>query len=334
MQIGLLEESPVFIFGMGRSGTTLLRLMLTAHPQFCIPSECLFFIRLEPKYGHLEDIGDRLDQFVSDLYKVESFTDWNLDPDLLRQNLSQHSPLNYAVAIATVYRTYLQQTGSNACFWGDKNPVHVYHTERIRKYFPNAKLLLMIRDVRGTYGSLKRTEKNFKNWEGSCQANVLSVTKQWRNVVNLAEQCKNDPGFHTVLYEQLIENPERELRAICAWLNVEFDESMLHYYEKNAKEKLVPTGDKGWNAKTFQPITKGRVNSWQQELNPMELEALESLNQDNLHRLGYECVTQPFRYRSLLKVLPDYLNHAYWRLIQIAKLRLKRQKLYSAGSSS
>jgi hypothetical protein len=334
MQVELLKESPVFIFGMGRSGTTLLRLMLTAHPQFCIPSECLFFVRLEPKYGHLKDISDRLDQFLADLYKVELFTDWKLDPELLRQNLSKYSPLNYAAAVATVYRTYLQQTGSNACFWGDKNPVHVYHVEQVRKYFPNAKLLLLIRDVRGTYGSLKRTEKNFKGWQGSCQANVLSVTKQWRYVVDVAERYKHDPGFHTVLYERLVENPEAELRAICSWLSVEFDESMLHYYEKNAKEKLVPTGEKGWNAKTFQPITKGRVDSWQNELNLMELEALESLNQSNLTRLGYECVTQPFRYRSLLKVLPDYVDHVYWRLVQLAKLRSKRQKLYSANSSN
>ncbi|WP_190686050.1 sulfotransferase [Leptolyngbya sp. FACHB-671] len=334
MQIGLLKERPVFIFGMGRSGTTLLRLMLTAHPQFCVPSECLFFVRLEPKYGHLEDISDRLGSFLADLYKIESFADWKLDPELLRRNLSQFPALNYATAIATVYRTYLEQIGSDARFWGDKNPVHVYYTEQIQKYFPNAKLLLIIRDVRGTYGSLKRTEESFDNWQGSCQANVLSVTKQWHKVVDLSEQHKNDPNFHTVLYERLIENPEQELRAVCSWLGVDFDESMLRYYEKNAKEKLVPTGENGWNAKTFQPISKGRLNSWQNELSLTELEALESLNQGNLQRLGYQCVTQPFRYRSLLKVLPDYVDHAFWRLAQIAKLRSKRQKLYSASPSS
>lgn len=317
MQSERSADSPVFIIGMGRSGTTLMRLMLTAHPQFCIPPEGLLFITLEPKFGEVADLSDRVDEFLEDLYQIPLFLDWNVDRTRLQDALRQHQPLSYATAIATVYQTYMQQTDPDACCWGDKNPVHIYHITKIRQYFPNARFILMVRDVRAIYNSLNTNEKKFQNWRGSCRANVLSVTKQWQNVIQIQERHQHDPNFYTMIYETLVKQPEAELDKLCRWLNVEFSSSMLEFYSKNAQEGLVPEREMGWHSRTLQPVSRDRINSWEAELHPADLQALELLNGKNLHKLGYTCMTHPLRGQGWLKLLPDYLEHNYRRFKQV-----------------
>lgn len=307
-------DEPVFIIGMARSGTTLLRLMLTAHPDFCIPPESLFFVSLEPKYGSLPDLSENLDEFLDDLYENERFRDWGVDRKSLAENLSNIHPLTYATAVATVYQTYCQQIDPTASFWGDKNPVHIYHLDKIRKHFPKARLLLIFRDIRSIYSSLLRNEKKFPGkWESSCIANVVSVTKQFNHAISILERYRNDDRFYAIFYKNLVNAPEAELRGICTWLGVDFSESMLRFHEKNQKEQLVPTRELGWHARTLKPVSGDRLELWKEEISPVELSALEVLNQENMTKLGYQCHASSSSARVSWKICSDYVKHLYWK---------------------
>jgi hypothetical protein len=307
-------DEPIFIIGMARSGTTLLRLMLTAHPDFCVPPESLFFVSLEPKYGNLPDLSENLDAFLDDLYGNERFRDWKVDRKLLAENLSSVSPLTYAKAVAIVYQTYRQQVDPTASFWGDKNPVHIYHIDRIRKHFPKARLLLISRDIRSIYASLLRNEKKFPGkWESSCIANVVSVTKQFNHAVSVIERYRDDERFYATFYRNLVNSPEAELRGICSWLGVDFSESMLRFHEKNQKEQLVPTRELGWHARTLKPVASDRLELWKKEVSPTELAALEVLNAENMQKLGYQRTTASSSARVSIKIFSDYLKHIYWK---------------------
>ena len=52
-------EDPVFILANPRSGSTLFRLMLAAHPSIVIPPESEFIVKLYPKFGHIESFNIR-----------------------------------------------------------------------------------------------------------------------------------------------------------------------------------------------------------------------------------------------------------------------------------
>jgi len=84
--------SPIFLIGAERSGTTLLRLMLTAPPAICIPPESLFFVALESKYGAAKDLLPQIEDFLNDLYNnnFHRFREWNVDPQLLLANLTNN----------------------------------------------------------------------------------------------------------------------------------------------------------------------------------------------------------------------------------------------------
>ena len=65
------SEAPVFIIGNPRSGTTLIRLMLTCHPQIVIPPESGFLVTLYPKYVNFGGSEKELGEFANDLLATE-----------------------------------------------------------------------------------------------------------------------------------------------------------------------------------------------------------------------------------------------------------------------
>lgn len=306
----MMESTPIFVIGSERSGTTLLRLMLTSHPQICIPPESLFFIHLEPQYGKLQDISDRLERFVSDLYADEKFQEWQVDRSLLMENLQKHQPLSFATAVATVYETYKEQNDPKATWWGDKNPSHINVVNKIVEYFPNSKFVHITRDVRSIYSSIKRLEKKIgKEWQG-LPLNSFLIRNHWRNSINMLNKNRVRNNFYTIFYEELVSHPVETLQQVCEWLGIDYSEKMLEYHKRNAQKELVPShrlGEK--HGRTLQPILRDRVDSWKQELTHGEIEAIEILNQENLQKLGYELTTKPIRYRGWLKLLPDYIRY-------------------------
>src|SRR3954447_9662677 len=138
MEPAVRQDSFPFIVGCGRSGTTLLRAMLDAHPTFAIPGESYFPVwlsRFPYRYGE----GDRFarDRFLSDLFVHEYFVNvWQLPPGKVRRAVDEAKPRDFAEAVRAVYALYAQEQGKPR--YGDKTPVFVSHVDRLAKLFPEA----------------------------------------------------------------------------------------------------------------------------------------------------------------------------------------------------
>ncbi|MEG3836282.1 MULTISPECIES: sulfotransferase [unclassified Microcoleus] len=289
-------SSPIFVIGAERSGTTLLRLMLTAHPDICIPPESLFFVALESKYGAVNDLLPQIEDFLNDLYNnnFHRFWEWNIDPQLLLDNLTNNKQLSYAQAVFTVYQTYRQQFDPTASIWGDKNPFHIYQLGKIRRYFPSVKVILIVRDFRACYSSIKKLvakeQERGEVWPGI--KTVAGLTHQWNQVVKIIEKYHQKwEQFYLVSYEDLVREPSAQLAKICKWVGVDFQESMLEFYHKNAESGLVPPSQMVWHPNTLEPVGSDRINAWQDELSVTELETIELMNWKNLEKLGYKCTS-------------------------------------------
>ncbi len=286
--------SPIFVIGAERSGTTLLRLMLTAHPDICIPPESLFFVALESKYGAAPDLLPQIEDFLNDLYNnnFHRFWEWNVDPKLLLNNWKNYHQLSYTQAVETVYQTYCQQFDPAASIWGDKNPFHIYQLGKIRRYFPGVKVILIVRDFRACYSSVKKLvakeQERGEVWQGI--KTIGGLTHQWNQVVKIIEKYHQKwEQFYLVSYEDLVREPSAQLAKICKWVGVDFQESMLQFYQKNAELGLVPVNQMVWHPNTLEPIGSDRINAWQDELSVTELETIELMNWKNLEKLGYKC---------------------------------------------
>ena len=122
-----MKESPIFVIGSPRSGTTLLRLMLTCHRNIVIPPECGFAAWLAKQFTdwNPQTLEQCLPRFVSELFQCRKIETWNLDKERLHAFLKSHQPDCYASAVSLVYHFYAHSTNQPCRRWGDKNNFYV-----------------------------------------------------------------------------------------------------------------------------------------------------------------------------------------------------------------
>ncbi|MDQ3781798.1 MAG: sulfotransferase, partial [Actinomycetota bacterium] len=144
------SKDPLAVFptivGSGRSGTTLLRSMLNAHPELSIPRESHFLVDLAGD-GKLVD-DQRLDvpALVDRLGSNAWFQAWDLDLAEVEARLGKAAPEDVAAAVRVVYSTYAHAHGKTR--YGDKTPSYVMHMPTILGLLPEARFVHLIRDGR------------------------------------------------------------------------------------------------------------------------------------------------------------------------------------------
>jgi hypothetical protein len=121
-----LSPPAPFVVGVPRSGTTLLRLMLDAHPELAIPPETGFFPWITTIDGTARGAAD---EFVQRLMASPTWVDFHLDAGALRDALAALPGFSVAEGLRCFYRLYAARFGKRR--WGDKTPVHGPHIRLI-----------------------------------------------------------------------------------------------------------------------------------------------------------------------------------------------------------
>src|SRR5688572_21194201 len=137
------------IVGVPRSGTTLLRMMIDAHPSVAIPPETGFLPRLA-------DLATGLDSADAAWKVITTFPTWpdfHLDAAALRARFDRRSPLSPADAARAFYSSYAARLGKTQ--WGDKTPSYGADLDRIASLLPEARFIHMIRDGRDVMVSVR-----------------------------------------------------------------------------------------------------------------------------------------------------------------------------------
>ncbi len=132
-----------FVVGVNRSGTTLLRLMLDAHPDLTIPPETHFVpevIRLARRDG-----GTRV-RMVRTMTRHPRWGDFGIDARELRGRVAHIKPAKAGPVVRAFYELYAESQGKAR--WGDKTPRYMRAMPRIEKALPEARFIHIIRDGR------------------------------------------------------------------------------------------------------------------------------------------------------------------------------------------
>src|SRR4051794_5378815 len=110
---------PVIVLGVGRSGTTLLRVMLDRNTTLAIPYESFFVLPLAHRHGR----RPKLDYFVDDLERFYQLYEWGISPEDVRRRLREG--MTTGEAIAAIFAVYAEREGKTR--WGDKTPLYMQH---------------------------------------------------------------------------------------------------------------------------------------------------------------------------------------------------------------
>lgn len=254
--------SPIFVVGCDRSGTTLLRLMLTSHPMVAIPPEGPFVVRLYATFGLLDYFPpSTIDRFLDAFFEIEKCAEWGLERWRLRDALCTAEPKAYSTVVSTVYEEYLRQKQPTKHIWGDKNPGYVSHIGAVASILPHARFLHIIRDGRDVAVSMRKPPFNVTS--------VTDAAAYWKHQVSKGILGGGEIGhkrYMEIRYEDLVKDSESSLRRICSFCGIPFDAEMLQFDEKNREQALVPAQRLAWHANTLRPVTGERVSAWKDEM--------------------------------------------------------------------
>jgi Sulfotransferase family len=286
-----------FIVGVPRSGTTLLRLMLDAHPRLAIPPETGFLSRLV-RLPWLWPAGLGRRRLLTIITRAQSWPDFHLDAHALAEALDAVKPFTLADGLRAFYRLYAARF--NKSLWGDKTPLYGRHAYAIARLLPEARFIHLIRDGRDVALSLRTT------WFAPSRR-VDALAGYWaRELQRARRQGKRLKYYTEVRYEALLRNPEQVLRDICQFLELEFDPRMLSYYENaaarlgehegranaNGTVWLTKTQRQSQQRHTRKPVDVTRIERWRTELDIADAVAFEHVAGGLLRELGYPPATR------------------------------------------
>ncbi|MFC1620018.1 sulfotransferase [Candidatus Neomarinimicrobiota bacterium] len=281
---------PVFIIGNPRSGTTLLRLMLTCHLEVVIPPEGAFMLQLYRRYGWRPLLRGQLRAFVGRVLAAEKMKFWNLDAADLTCFLLHTGARSYHDLVAGVYRFYAQRQKPACRLWGDKNNFHLNHIPKIHRLFPAARFLHIVRDGRDVACSYISLQDVRGHYAPNLPQIVAGAAQQWHT--NLAkietdlQRISSDQHF-TFRYEDLVIYPEKTLGDICSFLGLEFDAAMLNFAEENRKLNLEPQEFSRWKQLNRENLTQSQIGRWKSELTPWQVESFNQIAGETLERYQY-----------------------------------------------
>ena len=273
-----------FIVGASRSGTTLLRMMLDAHPELAIPPETHFI----PMLGGLwrRAPGDH-DAVLDALVAHDHWEDFELDAGDLRRCVADASASTLGDLLRVFYSMYAERHGKRR--WGDKTPPYVLTMPAIAELLPEAHFVHVIRDGRDVAISVRPL------WFGP--DSIEDAAAWWRERVVTGRRAGSALAYLEVRYEDLVEDPRRELKRVCRYLEIEFSESMLSSHVR-AGERLGELKSLGGraisararghiHARLTLPTDSASVGRWRTEMTGAERRRFEEIAGDVLEEFGY-----------------------------------------------
>jgi hypothetical protein len=275
----------VFIVGCPRSGTTLLRRIVSAHPQIVITPEAHWIpLWFEERRGLTPD-GLITHELVSELLADNKFALFELGREALMSLAGSGQPTSYASFVTGIFDLYGEARGKKVV--GNKTPDSARRIGTLHTLWPQARFVHLIRDGRDVALSLMnwpsvRTKKpgTFPTWK---DAPVSTAALWWELNVRRGREAGEalDPELYCELrYESLVAHPAQECTTLCEFLGLAYDEAMLNYHETfTAAAGPEVVHDR-------QPIASG-LRNWRAQMAANEVERFEAAAGILLDELGY-----------------------------------------------
>jgi hypothetical protein len=279
-----------FVVGVNRSGTTLLRMMLDAHPDLTMPPETHFV----PELIEVAEQGNATPEaFLATITKQREWGDFGLTQEQLIEAFGAIDPLNAGDALRAFYGLYAKRVGKPRC--GEKTPIYVKSIRKISGALPEARFVHVIRDGRDVCLSIRdRAVKEHP---------IEKIAERWvRRIGQARRQSKHVPHYMEVRYEQLILETEPTLRRICEFFELPWSDEILDYHQRSAErlaemERELPADGKrttlsverrmATHARTTQKPDPSRVSRWREQMDREDRRMFESIAGELLTELGY-----------------------------------------------
>ncbi len=276
----------LFIVGCPRSGTTLLRRVLDAHPSIAITRETHWVPAIFSDKEGLSPDGFVTPELIPKLLADRRFLRLGIPSQALMKLTESPEPIHYAKFVSVIFDLYGKT--QNKPLVGDKTPGYVRQLSLLHNLWPTARFVHLIRDGRDTClsavnwkGKADSLARRFTTW---CDDPVSTAAVWWKWHVQLGREAGQELGpelYYEVRYEALVNNPAKESRALCGFLDVAYTDAVLRFHEGRTES------ESGLDAKhAWLPITPG-LRDWRKQMCADEVERFEAVAGDLLEELRY-----------------------------------------------
>ena len=289
------EQRACFIAGQAKSGTTLLVALLDSHPELLVlPEETAYFPTVLTKYaprGRRAQFDYLTKKSLSNVlfggpckWGKRNYATFPREQFLATFERAAFDPANaqedLLVLMVKAYAATLGRSLDTVARWVEKTPANRNHVSAILTRFPDAKILVTLRDPRAILAAQIALEKTRQTGRFS----TYYVIAHWRVAARLAKRVRDGdvPGL-VVQYENLVHQPARTMHEVCSYLEIKFDPDTV----------LTPTKvGQFWSGNSaaranFSKISTEPVARWQRELSEDEIGWVEWHCRDLMPEFGY-----------------------------------------------
>ena len=238
--VDLKDDSwtPAFLVGFPRSGTTMTEQILAAHSGICTTDEQPYMEHVRMEWARIiganPDLGWMADQLdVKTILQLRKFYREKVEAD-------QQSPIGSKMVI-------------------DKLPLNIMNIGLINLVFPEAKIIVALRDPRDSCLScfmqdfkLNSAMIHFLALDRSVNfyTQVMGAWLHFRDIISLSHI--------TVRYEDTVQNLEFEAKRLIEYLGLDWEPGILQFHQ-HAKERVIATPS---YAAVIEPVHTGAIGRW------------------------------------------------------------------------
>ena len=284
-----MQQGPVFVAGLERSGTSLLYALLASHPNIAMTRRTNLWTYFYNQYGDLADPRN-LDRCIDLMMRYKRLVKLNPDAPRLRREFLEGEP-TYGRLFALLEQHYADHVGKPR--WGDKSLNTERYADPIFAAYPEARIIHMMRDPRDRYAS---SQTRWKVRRGGAGAG----TAEWLSSARLAERNRSRyPDRYRILrYETLAAHPERTMREICVFIGEDFSPDMLAM--QGARRFRDLGSNSSYGAREAGVISTDSIGRFRSVLSGRQIAFIQAVAGREMRELNYEAEPLDLTYRDRL----------------------------------
>ena len=228
---GISSKDPIFILGLPRAGSTLLEHILSSHSMIEGTEELHNIMTIGRRIRTTNDSKNYLNNLL----------------DLNKENISSYG---------NMYIDETRWARKDNNFFIDKMPNNFPHIGLIKMILPNAKIIDARRNpLDGCFRCVKQYFAKGQHFTyylddvARYYKDYLKIMKFWNNYF--------PDDIYTVCYENVINNPEQEVRLMLKYLGLDFEKSCMDFHKSSRPVKTASS------EQVRQPIYKSGMNYWE-----------------------------------------------------------------------
>jgi hypothetical protein len=289
-------KGPIFIAGMPRSGTKLLRDLLNQHSRISIPEVETHFLPLFiRKYGKDFDFNASSNAALfNDFYKTPFYylitrLGYKIDDKFNEMKKDVNSWESFSLLIFSFFGV---KKPNDNLLYGDKTPGYINHLQLLKELCPDARFIHIIRDPRDYCLSVKNI------WN----KNIFRAAHAWNSVLQHTSTIKDnfDKDYIEIKYEELISDVENSMKKLSSFLNIEFEPSMC---------TLSKSAENYGDAKGRKEVVTDNMQKFLKKFSKNTILKIEQITFSEMKRLNYKPL---FAQKSKQ---PNSFQLEYWKML-------------------